>query len=247
MQIAYEVESLDDEPELVREHYIAKTNGGFRLQLTNHPSHEELREQLRTEKTAIGRATQQIHALEMAAVQDQLAEAKRHAEPKPVVTVPARHPDDVRLEKECADKLAAHEAGIKANIESLRADRNSVALERVATEIASKLAVSGSHALLMPFVRERLTASDTNGHFEITAKDAASIEHLTEQLRADARFSRVLNGHSSAADKARHQALVDATLGLTAGPASVTRAQFQALSATERAAFARTGGKLSDA
>jgi hypothetical protein len=239
MKLAYEIASLDDAPELVREHYVAKSSGGFRLELTNYETTSEMSAAKDIARDGRNAAAARILELEALAL-------KPPTELEPIPTF-ERSPDDIRLEKEFNDKLAAHEAGIKANIESLRADRNSVALTRTATEIASRLAVSGSHELLMPFILERLVASDAGGVFAVTARDAASLEHLTEQLRNDARFSRVLNGHSSAADKARHQALVDATLGLGLAPSSITRARFEQMSAPERAAHARVGGKIVDA
>jgi hypothetical protein len=71
-------------------------------------------------------------------------------------------------------------------------------------------------------------------------------EHLTEQFRADSRFSKMLNGQSTV-DKARHQKLVDETLGITTtAQGLITRAKFEAMNATERSAFAREGGKIAD-
>jgi hypothetical protein len=245
-EVTYEVESLDSVPEWAREHYLAKPSGGFRLEITGRQSAEEMRAEMLEAKAATGQANRKIHELEKRALQDQLTEARRLADPKPIVSVPERHPDDIRLEAETNEKIRAHEAGLQAQVASLRSDRDSVALERVAVSIASKLAIAGSTELLLPHVRERLMVSDANGHFEIAAKDAPSIEHLVEQFRADPRFSRVLNGMSTV-DKAQHQRRVDETLGIGAAQSSITRAKFEAMNAPERAAYARTGGKIADA
>jgi hypothetical protein len=245
--ISYEIKSLDDAPEWAREHYI-KTKTGYRLEITGVETHEELRAAKDAARDGKNAATARIRELEEQAeeqaLQNEYAEARRLADPKPIVQ-PERHPDDIRLEKEFTDKLAAHEDGLKAQVASLRSDRDSTALERTAVEVASKLAIAGSHELLLPHIRARLAVSDANGVFAVTAKDAPSIEHLVEQFRADPRFSRVLNGMSTV-DKAQHQRRVDETLGITA-PASVTRAAFQAMTAPERAAYAREGGKIADA
>jgi hypothetical protein len=163
---------------------------------------------------------------------------------KPIV--PERSADDVRLEKEFADKLNAHEETLKAQVASLRRDRDDTALERAATEIANKLAVPGTVELLLPHIRERLTASDAGGHFEITAKDAASLEHLAEQFRTDPKFARVIVG-AAPLDAARHQQRVNETLGVVPLPASVTRQAFEQMTPAKRAAYARTGGRIADA
>jgi hypothetical protein len=235
--ISYEIKSLDDAPEWAREHYI-KTKSGYRLEITGVETHEELRAAKDAARDGRNIAAARIIELEALAL-------KPPPELPPLPTF-ERSADDIRLEKEFTDKLAAHEAGLQAQVASLRSDRDSTALERVAVEVASKLAIAGSHELLLPHIRARLAVSDANGHFEIAAKDAASIEHLVEQFRADPRFSRVLNGMSTV-DKAQHQRRVAESLGIVATPASVTRAAFQAMTAPERAAYAREGGKIADA
>jgi hypothetical protein len=152
---------------------------------------------------------------------------------------------ETQLEAEFTAKLAAHETNLKAQIASLRSDRDSVALERVAVEIASRIAIAGSHELLLPFIRTRLVASDAGGVFAVTAKDAPTLEHLTEEFRNDVRFSRVING-ASPLDQARHQQRVAETLGLTAAPPSVTRQAFEKMTSAKRSEFARMGGKIVD-
>ena len=245
MQLQYEIASLDAIEPALREHYVKTKNGGYRLELTNYQTAEQMRTQMLADKSATGRATVRIHELEKQALQDELAETKRRAEPKPVVP-PERSADDQRLEKEFTDKLNAHEAGLKAQVASLRSDRDSTALERVAAEIASKLAVPGSIDLLLPHVRERLTASDIGGRFEITVKNAASVEHLIEEFRSDPRFARAVNG-PNAVDQALHAKRVAETLGISAAQTSVTRAEFERLSAAKRAAHARAGTRIIDA
>jgi hypothetical protein len=163
---------------------------------------------------------------------------------KPIV--PERSADDARLEKEFADKLNAHEETLKAQVASLREDRDRVALERVAHEIASRVAIAGSHELLMPHIMSRLVASDAGGHFEITAKDAASLEHMAEQFRTDPKFARVIVG-AAPLDAARHLQRVNETLGIVPAPASVTRQAFEQMTPAKRSEFARTGGRIADA
>jgi hypothetical protein len=150
-----------------------------------------------------------------------------------------------RLEAEFNRKLAEHESAIKANIASRRADRNATALERTAHSIAGKLATPGSLEVLLPHIRERLTVSDAGGKFEIVGKGVPTLEHLTEEFRADPRFARIIVG-ASPADQALHQKRVNETLGITAAPASITRAAFERLTPQQRSEHARARTKISD-
>jgi hypothetical protein len=239
MQIPYETATLDGIDPAYREHYV-QTDNGYRLDVSGIESKDQLLEDIRTERAAKKIALDKFSRLERAA--RELAH-----EPPPIVepTPVPRHPDDLRLEAETAAKIAAREADWKAQVDSLRSDRDTTALERVAVELATKLAVPGSHEVLLPHIRTRLVANDAGGIFTVTARDAASLEHLTEQFRSDPKFARLIAGHAPA-DQALHRKRVEETLGVVAAPASITRAAFEALTPAARSAFARNGGKIID-
>jgi hypothetical protein len=152
---------------------------------------------------------------------------------------------ETRLEAQNVRKLAAHEQGLKEQVASLRADRDAAALGRGSHEIAGRLAVPGSAEVLLPHIRARLVASDVGGVFTVTVKDAPSVEHLTEQLRADPKFSRLIV-NASPVDQARHLQKVNETLGLTPPVAAVTRSQFEQMTSAKRSECARAGTKIVD-
>jgi hypothetical protein len=205
---------------------------------------DELMAGIRNEKSMRKKAADQIHDLEKRALSDEIRRLElATATPAPIT--PERPADDIRLEKETADKIAAYTSDREAHIAGLRRDRDSSALERTAVAIAAKLNPACVE-LLRPHILERLAASDVGGVFSVTVKDAPSVEHLVEQFRADPRFAPVIVG-ASATEINAHAARVAATLGLTTPAPSVTRAAFEQMTPAKRSAHARVGGKISDA
>jgi hypothetical protein len=248
MPLKYEVKDLADVEEPRRALYIPIEAGGFRLEVNGLPgSPDDIRAAMRADKIAKDVATAELERREqLAAARAEIERLEKLArEPPPMAEPTPRHSDDARLEAETAAKIAEHEAGIQARITSLRADRDTTALERVACEIAAKLAVPGSHELLLPHIAARLVASDAGGVFSVTAKDAPTIEHLVEQFRSNPAFARIITG-ASAADQARHQQRVNETLGVPAARPTLSREKFNGLGPQHRAAIARGGAEIFD-
>jgi len=240
MSLQFETTDLDSVDPAYREYYVPSDNG-FRLDVSGMKSRDELLEDIKAERAAKKLALDRFSRLERQE-RERVRETPPIAEPEPV----PRHPRDVELEAEHVRKVAEYEAGLQAQVTSLRADRDEAALGRVSHEIAGKLSIPGSSEVLLPHIRERLTVSDAGGVFTVTARDVASLEHLAESFRSDARFARLIVG-ASPADQVRHQQRVNESLGFTAAPVAVTRAQFAAMTPAARSQFARNGGKISDA
>jgi len=148
------------------------------------------------------------------------------------------------FEQEHARKLAEYRAGTEAQLASLRADRNRVVLERTAVELAAKLSPDYVEVLL-PHIQERLEAHEADGRLVVSAKDLPTLDHLVEEFRANPVFARVVKG-ASAQEQAFHARRVAETLGASPPTQSMTRAQFEALSPTQRTERVRAGTKISD-
>jgi hypothetical protein len=220
MALTYTIESLNDVDEQHRSLYV-KTDKGFRVDVSGVETRDELMAGIRGEKAARNRAVAEINRLEKQALNDQITRLEL-AHAAPALITPERHADDLRLEQETNAKLAEHEANLKAHVDSLRSDRDTTALERVAVAIAAKLNPACVE-LLRPHILERLAASDVGGVFSVTVKDAPSVEHLVEQFRADPRFAPAIVG-ASATEINAHAARVRETLGLSTPAPTLTRA-----------------------
>jgi phosphoglycolate phosphatase-like HAD superfamily hydrolase len=152
---------------------------------------------------------------------------------------------NAEAEKKHVQKLAEYTAAQEAQIASLKADRSQITLEHAAHELAAKLAVSGSSAVLVPHILERLEAREDEGVLIVSAKGHPSLEHLAEELRADPAFERIIVG-ASPAEKALHARRVAETLGTKAPAQSLTRQAFERLSPEQRSAHARAGTTILD-
>lgn len=243
MPLAYEIENLDAVDPAHREYYARTEAGGFRLDVHGIKTAAQELEELRTHTAARRAATAETQRLEKLAAAR--AEIERLEKPAPIAEPTPGHSDDARLEAETAAKLAEHVAGREAQIAGLRRDRDDAALARVAVDLAAKLAVPGSHELLLPHIRARLVASDAGGALSVTAKDAPTLDALAEEFRSNPAFARIVTA-ASAADQARHQQRVNETLGVPAARPTLTRAKFDTLRPAERAAHVRAGAEIFD-
>lgn len=242
MPLKYTVESLDAIDPALREHYTPTPNG-FRLELTGHETAEQLLESKRVDRDGRNSAIEKIIVLEKLAAE--AATRQTEQDRKDAQAAEREATRSAEYERENTRKLAEHEAGIQARVASLRAARDGAALDRVAIDLSVKLAVPGSHELLLPHVRARLEASDADGVLSVSVKDASSYEHLAEQLRADPRFARVIE-NASPQDRAAHARRVAETLGTPQPRPPLTREKHEALPPAERAAQARGGAEIFD-
>jgi hypothetical protein len=260
--LRYEVESLDGVDEAHRGYYAPTESGAFRLQISGYESAAELRESKARESEGRKAAEAKIRELEAtqsdrqyAFAQEQAASAKALAKIPEALRAPVYGSPEYRAALAAYDaehsapyiaKLSeAATASKQAEIASLRADLETATLDRVSHELSVKLAHPEYRALLLPHIRERLEARDENGAVVISAKGAASLDDLAEQMRAAPEFSRIIIG-ASPAEKARHAARVAETLGEPAARQPLTRAKFEALSPEKRAEHARAGTTILD-
>lgn len=213
MPLQYKVADLADVDERLRQHYKQVEDGSFLAEIEGYESEAELREGLRAEKAARLAAKAEIRRLQ------QLI-AERHAPPRE----PERlADDDAEYERQYGPKRAAFAEAQQAEVASLRADRDRVAIDSAVEAMASDLALDGCAEVLECHIRDRLEVVETDAGYHVAVKgSAATLDEMRDKIRSDPRFARALKG-TSPIERARHARRVAETLAAPSTPARLDK------------------------
>jgi hypothetical protein len=235
MALKFLIDSLDGLDESVKGLYKAKGDK-FELSIDGLPEPEDVSglkakvDQLLTEKkTASKKAAEAEEAARLAAEEA------------------ARKSGDVEaLERSWKEKFEARENELTSQIEAMAGSVNKLMVDNVASSMAAELAVQGSADILIPHIRQRLSAEERDGSFVTMVKgpdgkpSALTLDDLKTEFAKNAAFAPVIVA-SQATGSGAHG-------GNSGGAANktVTRSQFEAMDASGRSEFSKSGGVVTD-
>lgn len=149
------------------------------------------------------------------------------------------------LEKSWSEKLAAREAELSEGLTQRDRLVNELTAGAAASKLAAELAVPGSASVLEALIAQRVAAEIKDGQVRVVVRDkagkpsASTLDDLKAELIADPALAPLLVG-----SKAKGGGAAGGDGG--AGEKTVSRAVFDSMSHVERAAFAKSGGKVVD-
>lgn len=148
-----------------------------------------------------------------------------------------------------AAAIADTEKKWKPRVEKSDATIRKLLVDNVATSMAAKIGLEGSHLLLIPHIQSRLDVEERNGEHVTVIKDAAgkastlTLDDLEKEFKGNAAFAPVIAGSKASGSGAGggQQKGGGATDAKT-----VTRAAFDDMPQAERMKFSKEGGKVID-
>jgi hypothetical protein len=152
---------------------------------------------------------------------------------------------DERVAKSIADT----EAKFKPTVEKQGATIRKLLVDNVATQMAAKIGLKGSEALLIPHITNRLAVEERDGDFVTVIRDgsgkasAMSVDDLEKEFTGNAAFAPVIAGTKASGSGAGGDQNKG---GGAAGAKSMKRSDFEVLESDKRRAFLKDGGSLTD-
>lgn len=153
--------------------------------------------------------------------------------------------DTSALEKSWQEKLTKREGELQKQIDALMGSITGITVDSVAVRMANEIAVQGSADILIPHIKSRLAAEQRDGQFVTVVRDAAgrpsaaSLDDLKSEFSSNPAFAPVIVGSKATGGGASGG-------GKGGGAATVKRAHFDAMSAEQQMAHAKSGGGIVD-
>lgn len=231
MSLKYEIDTVDGLDASIASLYDKTEGGKYRLKVEGIEDTSGLKkkvDELLNEKKAAAKARQEA--------EEAAARAAEEA---------ARKTGDVSaLEKSWQEKYAKGIGEKDSELAALRGSLNKMLVDNVAVSLANELAVQGSAALLIPHIKARLEVDTSGGEPKTIVigpdgkRSALTVEELKAEFAANQAFAPVLAGSKATGGGA-------SGTGAGGGAAkSVTRAQFEQMSAGQQMEHIRAGGKV---
>ena len=231
MSLKYEIDTVDGLDASIAGLYDKTEGGKFRLKVEGIEDTTGLKRQrdelLSEKKAAAQRAKEAEESARIAAEEA------------------ARKSGDVSaLEKSWQEKYAKGIGEKDSELSALRGSLNKMLVDNVAVSLANELAVQGSAAILIPHIKARLDVDTSGGEPKTIVlgadgkRSALTIDELKAEIAANQAFAPVLAGSKATGGGA-------SGTGAGGGAAkSVTRAQFEQMSAGQQMEHIRAGGKV---
>lgn len=149
------------------------------------------------------------------------------------------------LERSWNEKLEGTTGELTAKLEAAHGMVNKLTAGAAASKLAAELALPGSASVLEALIANRVVAEIKDGDARIVVRDksgkpsASTLEDLKAELIADPALAPLLVGSKA---NGGGPAGGDGS----AGQNTVTRAVFDGMSQSQRAQFAKSGGKVKD-
>lgn len=231
MSLKYEIDTLDGLDASIAGLYDKAEGGKFRLKVEGIEDTAGLKKQrddlLSEKKAAAQRAKEAEEAARTAA-----EEAAR------------KSGDVTALEKSWQEKYAKGIGEKDSELSALRGSLNKMLVDNVAVSLANELAVQGSAAILIPHIKARLDVDTSGGEPKTIVlgadgkRSALTIDELKAEIAANQAFAPVLAGSKATGGGA-------SGTGAGGGAAkTVTRAQFEQMSAGQQMQHIQAGGKV---
>lgn len=250
MALQLVVDSLDALPENVRDLY-QQDGEKFRLQLDGYEDPVGLKSALQKEREAAKQAQKQASAWAQLGKTpeeiQQLLEAQRKAEEDKAVKGGEWEKLKAQMLEQSAKERETLEAKLKAK---------DSAIERYLIDAQATAAISelkGVPALLLPHVKAAVKVVEEDGEFAVRIVDAQgnprvnskgeflSIKDLVSEMRQSEVFGRAFEASGTTGGGAQ-----GGGNGGNTGKKTLTRGQFDALSAAEKMAHMKAGGAVTD-
>jgi hypothetical protein len=148
-----------------------------------------------------------------------------------------------------ATAIADTEKKFKPTVEKQSGTIRRLLVDNVATAMAARIGLKGSEALLIPHITNRLAVEERDGEFVTVIRDAngkasaLSVADLEKEFVGNTAFAPVIAGSKASGSGAGGDQNKG---GGAAGAKTVSRAAFDGMSHSERMAFSKEGGKVSD-
>jgi len=217
-----QIASLEEVPQALREYYVKRANGGYRLE-TDGEANQTLMRALSAE-----RAARKAAELRLAAGDKSSEPVWTSPECKEFVMANVNRLDGLtgeaykaefaKIEEEMAQLISTTvQKHWEGKLVKLTAEYVRIRTDHETTALAAKLAKRGSAEVLRPLIRDRIAVTQRDdGEWEIGYRDAAgnpvAIDALEFELRSDSALAPIIEG-VSAADKEAHAKRVAETLG----------------------------------
>lgn len=232
MALKYEIETVEGLDASIADLYDKTEGGKYRLKVEGIEDTSGLKkkvDELLNEKKAAAKARQEA--------EEAAARAAEEA---------ARKSGDVSaLEKSWQEKYAKGIGEKDSELSALRGSLNKMLVDNVAVSLANELAVQGSAAILIPHIKARLDVDTSGGEPKTIVlgadgkRSALTIDELKAEIAANQAFAPVLAGSKATGGGA-------SGTGAGGGAAkTVTRAQFEQMSAGQQMQHIQSGGKVS--
>lgn len=228
-------------PDSLKTEYKADDTGeNFVLEIDGYEDPAELKRAKDHEKTARKGLEKQVKDLQdnLTALTEERDGLLRGAIPKA---------DVEKLEGSYKTKIANREKELSTQIEALTISLNTTLVDNVALGLASKL--STSPTLLLPHIKSRLKAELKDGKAETRVLDAEgnisalTIEDFEKEILANKQFAPILTGSKGSGGGSHGSGSGG---GAPRNAKTVTRDAFETMSHPDRAAFAKSGGTVTD-
>lgn len=184
MTLLFKVDSLGEVDEALHSLYEEK-EGAFFLKVSGLPAVEDISGLKESNAKLLAEKKEQ---------QRKAAEAE--AERKRIEEEAARKNGDVEaIENSWREKYSKRESELTAKEESLRKEVYKLTVGREAKELAVKLALKGSDAVLLPHIQQRITLDENN---KIRVLDlqgnpsALTIDELEQEFRSNTAFAPLI-------------------------------------------------------
>lgn len=234
MTIKTQLDSIDDLPEALQAEYAKGDDGKFHLDVDDGGAADKLKakhsEAEKHRKNAEGKQKE---------LQDQIDAL---TEERDNMLSGAVSKDDVeKLEASYKQKLTKRENELNEQISTMQGNLRALLVDNKAQAMASQL--SDYPDVLMPHIKARLQADIEDGNAATKVLDtqgnpsADTVEDLHNEIAADARFAPIIRGSKASGGGA--EGGKPNGVGKTA-----TRQQFDAMSASQKMEFSKTGGQI---
>lgn len=148
-----------------------------------------------------------------------------------------------------ANAIAETEAKFKPLVERSSATINKLLVDNVAQQMAAKIGLKGSEALLLPHIKARLAVEERDGEHVTVVRDAngkasaLGVADLEKEFVSNQAFAPVIAGSKASGSGAGG----DQTKGGgAAGAKQINRAAFNALDPAGQRAHVKEGGTVTD-
>lgn len=245
MTLKYTIKTLEEVPEAIRSLYVEDKEVGFRLAVDGIDDPAELRRAKTRETEARKEAERKLAEIQRASDEAKAAAAAAAEE------AAKKAGDIATLEKSWQAKLDAAVAEAtgkyQPQVDSLLGDVNRLLIDNVAHGIASQIAVQGSADVLLPHIKSRLRTDVRDGQRVTVVVDpegkpsASTIADLAKEISGNKAFAPIIAGSKGSGGGAN-----GGHGGGAADSKTITRAQYESLGPTERAAHFKGGGTVVD-
>lgn len=247
MAVKTVIDNLEDVSEALREHYVATSDGKFRLDGVEDVS--GLKSALEREKEERRQAKARLDRLKDIDPEEFLR-LKKDVEERENEKLARKG----EYEKMLSQTTAKHKTELEKREDSIKSLRSALEANLIDAEATRAIAsAKGVPELLLPHVRSSVRVVEEDGKFlaKVVDKDGnprigdasgspMTVNQLVAEMRSSEVFGRAFEGTGATGSGASN------SNGGRAGQKTINRTAFDALGAQEKASYVREGGTITD-